>query len=201
MAFRSLGVSDEKSAWLRDELARDEEVLWSGEPTPRFFTAATLPAFLFSIPWTGFAIFWVVMAFAMSGAAAGPVGIVFPLFGLPFVAVGLFMMSAPWWARRRLARAVYAVTDRRALVIDHDFRDTRCVQSYGPAEITTVEKRVRPDGSGDVLFADKTQRGRHGREYSVRVGFVGVREARKVEQALAGLASQKSHAIRSDEDR
>ena len=41
------------------------------------------------------------------------ISICFPLFGLPFVLIGLGMLTAPHWAKRKALRTAYAVTDRR----------------------------------------------------------------------------------------
>jgi hypothetical protein len=95
----------------RGRLLPDERVLWSGRPatglmvTPR--DAFLIP---FSVLWCGFAIFWTVGATLTGGA--------FGLFGLPFVAIGLFFsigrFSLDAWLR---AATRYAVTDRRVLIL------------------------------------------------------------------------------------
>ena len=40
------------------ELETGERIQWIDMPIPRYFTGVATGAFLFAIPWTGFAIFW-----------------------------------------------------------------------------------------------------------------------------------------------
>src|SRR4029077_15515732 len=75
---------------------------------------------------------------------------VFPVFGLPFVVIGLGIVLAPLWAYLKGRSTVYAVTNQRVLVITGN--GTRSVKSYTPADIVSVEHRERPDGSGDVVI-------------------------------------------------
>lgn len=44
------------------ELESGEKLLWKGQPSPSRYAQATLPIFIFAIPWTIFAFFWVGMA-------------------------------------------------------------------------------------------------------------------------------------------
>jgi hypothetical protein len=43
--------------------------------------------------------------------------VLFPLFGVPFVLIGLGMLAAPYWMRRKAQNTVYALTDKRALIL------------------------------------------------------------------------------------
>jgi len=89
-----------------------ERLLWEGQP------AAGLrlrPSDWFMIPfsllWGGFAIFWEAMALS-TGAP-----LVFALFGLPFVALGLFLIVGRFFWDSHLRRHThYALTDCRAIV-------------------------------------------------------------------------------------
>jgi hypothetical protein len=89
----------------------------------------------------------------------------------------------PW--RRRLA---YAVTDRRALVVEQ--RGTRCrVESYGPLLIARIERRDRRDGRGDVWF----RRGPIGPFFMIGdpIGFFALRDADAAEAALWHLRASR----------
>ena len=100
-------IEPELDAILRRELMTGERIVWSGQPNPRKLYAAfaiwlfAIPwtAFAiwgFAIPWTAFALFWEAMALFMlwgdttktPAAITWSFGIVFPLFGLPFIVVG-----------------------------------------------------------------------------------------------------------------
>src|SRR5260370_26489638 len=74
----------------------------------------------------------------------------FPLFGLPFLCIGLAVILAPLWAYLKGRSTVYAVTNQRVMIISGS--GNRSVKSYTPADIVSVEHRERPAGSGDVLL-------------------------------------------------
>lgn len=86
-------------------------MLWCGRPDPRlWFTGADLRQIPFSVLWCGFAIFWEVGA----GRSGGPF---FAAFGVPFIAIGLYMVAGRFFYKYyRKKQTVYAITTQRALV-------------------------------------------------------------------------------------
>ena len=89
---------------LHEELGPTEKLLWSAAPAPGRLARITLPIFLFAIPWTAFAIFWIAGASGFKRPNFGQPAGLFPLFGVPFVLIGLGMLSSPYWARRKARR-------------------------------------------------------------------------------------------------
>ena len=89
-----------------------ELLLWSGRP-PRGLLLRTMDFFLipFSLFWCGFALFWESTVFAMHAP------FFFKLWGLPFVAVGLYFVVGRFfvdaWIR---GRTLYAVTNERVII-------------------------------------------------------------------------------------
>ncbi len=109
----------------------------------------------------------------------------FPLFGLPFLIVGLGILLAPLWAYMGAARTIYAITSDRLII-----RKGKSVKSFEPDEIDTIERRDHANDLGDVIFARELYRtgGRHGSRTRMRkVGFFGVPDARRVEDAVRTL--------------
>jgi len=180
---------------LERELAPGERVVWSGQPIPSRYSRGSWGLVLFGIPWTAFAVFWTVMAFigtrSMRGDDAMSTGFrwFFPLWGLPFVLVGVGMLSAPWWGRRRAARVLYAITDRRALVLEPGGRGARTVKSFEPAALQSLERIEHPDGSGDLVFSRQNWRDSDGDRRSTQAGFTGVPRVREVEELIRKLAA------------
>ena len=178
---------------LREEVDRElepgEHVQWLQMPLPRCFTPAATAAFLFGIPWTAFAIFWTAGA-AWGTSQVGDAGFLraFPLFGVPFILVGLGMLSSPLWAYRKALRTVYVVTDRRAITFDGGWTTT--VRSYPPDRLADVYRKERKDGIGDVVIARRAWRDSDGDRHSEELGFLRIRDPKTVETMLRKLAEQ-----------
>jgi len=165
------------------QLDAGEHLLWSGAPDPGRLALQALPAMLFGVPFTAFAAFWMTMAFRMTGAGSHPAspGPFFALFGLPFLLIGLAILTSPLWTYLGAQRTVYAVTEHRALIISG--LGTRGVQSFTHADIGDLERFERADGSGDLYFAARGYVTR-GVARMQRLGFIGIPEVRTVEQLI-----------------
>ncbi len=104
---------------LSQELRAGERVIWRAEQlgvlNPTHFAM-----YVFAVPWTAFSLLWTTLAASgvssMQGIGGGAVlAWAFPMFGLPFIAVGIGMMAMPfrpWWER---GKVLYAITDQRVL--------------------------------------------------------------------------------------
>ena len=166
------------------QLDPGEGLLWSGVPSPGRVALSALPSTAIGIPFTGFAAFWIAMAFTMTSKAksspGGPWNL-FPLFGLPFLLIGLGMLTAPLWAWLTAGRTLYAVTNKRALIISSLFGTS--VKSYMYAEIRELQRVERAGGSGDLYFASRDVVARRGVTHQ-RIGFLGIPDVRGVEQLI-----------------
>jgi hypothetical protein len=89
---------------------------------------------------------------------------------------------------RRSRHTLYAVTDRRALILDRNN-----VQSFGPRDIEFIERRMHSGGRGDILFAREVHPsgagmwGYSGFNRSMMesaVGFFDIEDARAVEALM-----------------
>ena len=105
--------------FVNSQLDPGEGVLWTGAPDPARLALSSVPSSIFGIPFTGFAAFWIYMASSTTTGSSRPTGALalFPLFGVPFLLIGLGMLTAPLWAFLAAGRTVYAVTNRRALIL------------------------------------------------------------------------------------
>lgn len=170
------------------ELDPRERVVWMDMPIPRFFTPASTAAFLFAIPWTAFALFWMSGAsgFKMPDFREGGFSF-FPLFGLPFVLIGIGMLLSPVWARRKALRTAYVITDRRAITFEGGWTTT--IRSYLPANLQDLYRKERRDGSGDVIITRRAWRDAEGDRQTEELGFLRVRNPRDAEEMLRKLAA------------
>ena len=97
---------------IQKRLMPHERILWKGTPIQGvMFTGQDLFLVPFSLLWAGFAIFW------LYNAVQGNTPLMFGIFGLVFVCIGLFMAVGRFifdaWLRRR---TFYAVADMRVLI-------------------------------------------------------------------------------------
>lgn len=170
---------------LRNELKPGEFVTWAGQPVPDLYMKPGFLRWLFFIPWTLFAIFWMAAA-AGFGVPSREFGLgLFPLFGLPFLLIGIAGLCAPLILRRKARTTVYAITNLRAITIEGAKSIT--VRSYTAAEILDLERVEHKDGSGNLILLKKRELNSDGDSTTGHYGFFSIRDVRRVEQLLDGL--------------
>jgi hypothetical protein len=166
-------------------------VTWSAQPLPGRFARKALPAVLFGIPWTAFALFWTAgAAWGTSKAEGAGFFRAFPLFGVPFILIGLGMLSSPYWMSRKARRTAYVLTNRGAIVLSGGWRGSVTVRSFEPERLTDLRRKQNPDGSGDLVFAQDIRRDNDGDRHSTDVGFLAIREVKSVEEQVRALVAQ-----------
>jgi hypothetical protein len=196
--FDNSSLPDDLDARVRAELRAGERLVWVGQPQPGRFARGAIPIVLFGIAWTAFAVFWMAAA---SGTLFGGFGgnnntpgefraffACFPLFGLPFVLIGLGMLSSPYWFRRQAKRTCYALTDRRAILWQASPFGSVTVRSYGPEALDKIHRTEYADGCGDFVFEEAVSVGwnKHGQRTTTttRYGFMAINNVREVEELL-----------------
>ena len=167
------------SQWYRPYLLNDEYVLWHGAPvrTP-LFTGADLLIIPFMMFWLGGVGYWEYVALTSDAPK------IMALFGLPFVAVGLYMLiGRPLMQRLTLKRSYYAITNRRVIKSVRGRIDARALDNLPALRI-----RYEKNGEGSILFDDIPQyTGRGGRLYVGTVtgfAFVHIADAQRVYSIL-----------------
>jgi hypothetical protein len=173
---------------LRRELMPGERLLWSGRPDPSRLRAV-FAIWFFAVPWTAFALFWEAMALlpwmASSHTPLGiqwSFGIIFPLFGLPFIGIGLGMLWMPFKARRKAAQTIYGLTDRRMLrVTAGSKRESASVMigQMGPIDVT-----ADADGYGNLRIQTGTHIDSDGDKVTDRFEVFGVPGVNRLESLL-----------------
>lgn len=143
-----------KQDLIRNELNRNEQVLWSDEPLPSFFYGGTIVLSIFGLFFFGFALFWCLSALSMGNDTLMPqpaIAKIFPFFSTPFMLVGLGLILAPLWNYRSMRNTCYAITNERCILIS-GFRSLK-TRSYPLNTIHNIEKRQRVNGYGDLIFS------------------------------------------------
>lgn len=167
---------------LQSELKPGETLLWSGQPNATRFMRSGFITWLFFIPWTAFALFWVAGAAGFRWPSFDGLPSLFPLFGLPFVLIGVGGLCAPLWLRRKARWTVYALTNRRVITIEGTRSIT--VRALTAADIKRVERTEHRDGSGDLVLRLDAERDSEGNRSSARAGFFGVPNVRQLERLV-----------------
>jgi hypothetical protein len=142
---------DDYAVSIDRELSRGERLLWKGRPRGGVaLRSSDLYLIPFSLLWGGFALFWEYMALFRI-PKNDPVTWIFPLFGIPFVVVGLYIMFGRFLVDAKTReRSEYAVTDRRAIIVSGLFsRKVKSINLQALPEMTLSEKA---DGSGTITF-------------------------------------------------
>jgi len=194
------GVTDTDTAadW-KDILVPGESILWQGQPDPRIIWRDMISlSSLFGLIFAAFAIFWSGLAWALlaQGGARG-IFMVFPLAGLPFALIGLYLMVGHLIRDAHVRRAThYTLTTQNAFVARNlDGRRTLESWPYDRMEDVMLEDA----DPGTVWFArgklapsrpvvDKTggrRRHRVGGTTATRIGFRHIPDARRVHGLIA----------------
>lgn len=170
-------------------LDKGEKILWQGRPDGRVrVRIGDLFQTVFGVFFLGFAIFWTVMAAFMTSQGGGPPGfrIFFPLFGLPFIAVGAYLVFGRFlWSAYQRRHTWYTLTDKRAFFATDLPVRGRSLKSWRISPGTVIDFRPGPPAS--IFFAEEVRQGNQGRRYRVPVGFEWIDEGEEVFRLIRGI--------------
>ncbi|QFT78534.1 hypothetical protein FIU90_13375 [Erythrobacter sp. THAF29] len=153
--------------------------------------------YLFAIPWTLFSVCWVVLASAGIVSVEGgadPWAWTFPLFGVPFVLVGLAMMSAPFLPLWEGGKVLYAVTNERILKLR--LGRTLNVKVCPASRIGQIERHERHDGTGSVRLAVSVGRYSDGDSHVEHFDLGEIADVFGAHEAIASLRPSFSASSR-----
>lgn len=145
MSFDTLSI-------LRGELDAGEKLLWSGKPKGGLRLKRS-DAFLipFSLVWGGFAFVWEVLALATVPEDSGLTDYAFPLFGVPFVIIGIYLIFGRFIYDAIIrSKTVYALTNKRIIFVVGNASKT--VRSFKLSNLGDVSYYEKNDGSGSITF-------------------------------------------------
>ena len=171
---------------IEGELNDGEKITWIGAPIPQRFAMRSIPTVLFGIPWTAFALFWMAGASGFQIPDFREASDLFPLFGIPFVLIGIGMLSSPFWMMRKARKTAYILTNARAIIFDGGFSTT--IRSFAPERLTDLRRKQRSDGSGDLIFERKLSYDSDGDRQTSDHGFLAISDVKAVEDLVRQLA-------------
>ena len=175
---------------LTRELQDGEAVVWQGMKLARVEPKA-FAIYLFAIPWTGFALFWMAMAGLFTiGASSDPFAWIFPLFGLPFVLIGLGMFAIPFLSFFQRGRVLFAVTDKRVLKLS--LGGDLTVVSVPAEKIRETVRHESADGTGTIDLSLSTEVENYGGRLGRKLELGRVERVFEAYQAVTALTENRA---------
>jgi hypothetical protein len=195
-----------------EELRRNESIRWMGQPSSHSFPWLSLFPFFFGVFWTAFSVFWIGIASGIGDLVEGFRGfdqlegerLMFALFGVPFLLIGLAMLTAPFWImrwiKRTAERTVYVITNERVIVFDGGFSDRSLgllmavvsplrgrglvIRSFKPKELKSVRRIQRRNGSGNIVIRVSNKKQPDEFTYAMPVAFFSIPNVKDVGEML-----------------
>lgn len=136
------------------------------------------PPFLMGIVWTGIPLIF----FSIKASQQGLTGDDF--FAVPIILVGMAMLLSPLFAHRAAQRIVYAITNRRILIIRGAGTRGQNVEAYDDRFVNMIQRIDHSDGTGTVIF-NRTERSRRQGKVSIDIrSIMDIHDAATVEQLI-----------------
>jgi len=145
-------LNETQLSWLSLQLEEGETIGWAAvEKRWRYLKRFAGPIF-FILIWTGIpTLILSVMLREMLNPAKQSAGLIaVVLFPAAFIAIGGFLLYRMALIIFQGGPAIYAITDRRALILEPGVPGR--MHAFTPAQLRRLEKHVRSDSSGDILF-------------------------------------------------
>ena len=148
-----------------------EHILWQGRPDGQIAVrAGNIMGLVFGLFFAGFALFWMIMAFAAGGF--------FWMFGLLHFTIGVgISVGAVYGSAYKRRHTWYTLTNRNAYIaVDLPLAGKRLMTyAITPGSVLDLD-----DGNpASVMFATRTRRTKNGTR-DVRVGFERIADGRTV---------------------
>jgi len=170
---------------LTSELKPDESIVWVGQPNPAHFGRGTKPLYfigLLEIAGAGVCAMLAWRLFSNDTSRVGVLALAFMAFIQVVGAIVVFRFAMT--VRRRAESTVYAISTRRAIVIEPPMVGSSHVRSYEAKDLERMTVRERPTGGGDILFHDEPSDDPERVIPASAFGFTAVDNVREVERLL-----------------
>lgn len=182
---------------LTAELAAGERVLYSAQPDWRADWGKMLVIFLFGFFWSSISFLFFGMSLGgilglvpvKSGsqqASAALLTFMF-FFSLPFVAIGLAMLAAPFLGIRKSRNTAHAVTDARVINVYGGI--DAGAESYPLKAVNFVRRRDRRDGRGSLEIGYGVEKDSDGDTRPLALDWSGIPDAKRAEALIRQYAN------------
>ncbi len=165
-----------------NKIASTEKILFVATPEPGHEGMAKIVFIPFAIVWTIFSGCWLCAAIAGSIRTRSIMGWFMVLCGLPFVGIGLGMLTIPYFAYKRELHTIYALTEERALVFSND--GVKELVNFSDEHFGPIEAKVYGNSGNnrkmDLLFRSSLDPKSPG----ATVGFWGIEKGEMAKAIL-----------------
>jgi hypothetical protein len=175
-------------AALDGELIAGETLIWSARPDPRrmlvvlWFWAFALPWTLFALSWEGTSLTFFIFGLAKADPNFSWFMVIFPIFGLPFVGVGGWMMWKPVAELLDAREQIHGLTDRRILTLT--MRNDKKLISVDRNKLGPIHRKEKPDGWGNLTIETGSHRDSDGDRITDKFEIYGVPDVAQLERLL-----------------
>lgn len=165
----------DESQFYRRYLSAGEAILWRGQPEKgHVFNGSDVFTMFFGIFWLGFCLFWEWNAIES--------GIVFMmLWGLPFIAVGVYLVFGRFlhtaWLRDK---TYYVITSKRLMI-----KRGRNVSIYHANDLPPSTLRIHRNGNGTIYFRETIYRS--GKYRSSYFALENIKDPVSAQNALSAM--------------
>ena len=171
---------------IQAELNEKERISWVGTPDPKRFGMRAWPMVLFGIPWTAFALFWIAGACGFKIPDFNKGFDFFPLFGIPFVLIGLGLLTSPVWMMKKARNTAYVLTTDRAIIFEKKL--ATAIRSFEPEQLRNLRRTQWDDGAGDLIFERQIAVDNNQQRQQTDIGFLAIPDVKEVEAMVRELA-------------
>lgn len=178
-------------------------VLWIGRPDWQKVLRWSMLFWIFAVPWTVFSVSWTLGAAAMIWGSPSDnmpstmrtvIGVVFPLWGVPFVAIGVGMMAAPFWMARKAFNTAHILTTESLITLTATPTGSVDIKSVHVGRVQGTSLHEWRDGTGTVKIHIGWKTDSDGDRVKDEETWICVPEAAKVERLIQKMMPQERPA-------
>ena len=158
----------------RPYIIAGESILWKGKPEKgNIFTRRELVMLPFSLMVCGFSLFWEFMAMQ-----TGQLFVI--LWGLPIVAIGIYMLIGRYLQSAYLrSKTFYVVTNKKIIV-----KKGNRISMYDGQDLPPMEVEIHKNGNGTILFWEDVYT-RRGRRRSTYIALENLKDVAQAQNAIS----------------
>ena len=142
-------MEEQSAREIQGELGLGERLLWAGQPRPGvLFRRSDFLMIPMGCFFLAFSLFWELNALQIP---VGNAGQIFPIFGIPFILVGLYLVVGRFFLDAALRKnTFYGLSNERIILLTRFFG--KRLTSLPLERLDEIELEENADGCGSVRF-------------------------------------------------